>query len=94
VYGWLRPHHAVIMPGVPVPVEVASWTEDIAALESLGVDHVFIQFDPGTTADEILQAMADLGVRARRDDPRTTVSGTHQTTSRGRLSTHGFPHRS
>ena len=45
--------------------EVASWPEDIAALESLGVDHVFLQFDPGTSADDILQAMAHLRVAAR-----------------------------
>jgi alkanesulfonate monooxygenase SsuD/methylene tetrahydromethanopterin reductase-like flavin-dependent oxidoreductase (luciferase family) len=45
--------------------EVARWTEDVAALESLGVDHVFIQFDPGTSADDILQAMAHLHVAAR-----------------------------
>jgi len=45
--------------------EVASWTEDVAALESIGVDHVFIQFDPGTSADDTLQAMAHLRVGAR-----------------------------
>jgi hypothetical protein len=37
-----RPGPPRIRAGCCLPGEVASWTEDIAALESLGVDHVFI----------------------------------------------------
>lgn len=43
------------------PVE--KWPDDLAALEALGVDHVLLQFPPGTGVDATLALMAPLARR-------------------------------
>ncbi|GLZ09428.1 LLM class F420-dependent oxidoreductase [Actinomadura sp. NBRC 104412] len=39
---------------------VESWADDLARIESLGVDHVLLQFEPGLGVDATLRIMADL----------------------------------
>ncbi|GAA2107777.1 TIGR03619 family F420-dependent LLM class oxidoreductase [Actinomadura alba] len=47
---------------------VARWDDDLARIESLGIDHVLLQFEPGFGVDSTLEILA--GLVARRDQVR------------------------